>query len=230
MEILDFHAHILPCMDHGSQGASEGKKQLAMMQAAGVQTVCATSHFYPQKILPSAYLEKRDAGLKMLLHACGDSPRPCIIPGAEVLICAGMEEMEELECLCMEGTNVLLLEMPFIGTAWNQSLYDTVRRIAQRGIYPVIAHVDRYPSHLVKRFFDMNITGQINALPLTRLLMSRDLLRMMEEGSIAALGSDLHGSDPKGYAPFTKLPRFYPRICEKVMAKTATLLRNAKRY
>lgn len=230
MEILDFHAHILPRVDHGSKRTEDGKKQLALMQAAGVQTVCATSHFYPQEVLPSTYLEHRDTSLKHLLRAYGDAPRPCIIPGAEVLICPGMEEMEDLECLCLEGTNVLLLEMPFTGRSWDPSLFRTARRIARRGIHLVFAHVDRYPPHLVEMLFDMEFTGQINARSLTGICKPKHLLRWIERGRVVALGSDLHGSDPTGYSAFTRLLRSSPRLCETVMIETARLLRNAKRY
>ena len=230
MEILDFHAHILPHMDHGSARTEDGRKQLELIQAVGVQTVCATSHFYPQEVLPSAYLEDRKASLRNLLRAYGDAPRPRIIPGAEVLICPGMEEMEDLECLCLEGTNVLLLEMPFTKDHWDQSLFHTARRIARRGLHPVFAHVDRYPSHLVDMLFEMEFTGQINAPALVGMFKPKHLFRWIEEGSIVALGSDLHGSDPKGYAPFTKLLKSRPQICETVMARTAELLQNAKRY
>lgn len=230
MEILDFHAHILPHMDHGSGRTEDGKKQLELIQTAGVQTVCATSHFYPQEILPSVYLENRKASLRNLLHAYGDAPRPRIIPGAEVLICPGMEEMEGLESLCLEGTNVLLLEMPFTKERWDQGLFRTARRIAERGIHPVFAHVDRYPPYLVEMLFDMEFTGQINAPALTGLFKPRHLLRWIEEGYVVALGSDLHGSDPKRYAPLIKLIKSRPHLCETVMARTAELLRDAKRY
>ncbi|MBQ4111255.1 MAG: hypothetical protein IJD38_00510 [Clostridia bacterium] len=230
MEILDFHAHILPRVDHGSKGVEDGIRQLAMMQAVGVETVCATSHFYPQMLLPSEYVKERDASLKNLLRAWGDAPRPHIIPGAEVLICLGMEEMEDLERLCMEGTNVLLLEMPLTERGWDPCLLHTAQGIARRGIHPVLAHVDRYPPPSVEMLLDMGFTGQINARSLTGLLQPKQLLRWIGQGSIVALGSDLHGCDPNGYSSFARLLKFRPRLCETVMKGTAMLLRNAKRY
>ena len=42
---IDFHSHILPRLDHGSDGRETSASQLAMMQSVGTQTVCATSHF-----------------------------------------------------------------------------------------------------------------------------------------------------------------------------------------
>ena len=46
---LDYHAHVLPGCDHGSDGVETSRKQLAMAAAAGIRTVCATPHFYPHK-------------------------------------------------------------------------------------------------------------------------------------------------------------------------------------
>ena len=46
---LDYHAHILPGCDHGSDGLVTSLKQVEMAASAGVKTICATPHFYPHK-------------------------------------------------------------------------------------------------------------------------------------------------------------------------------------
>ena len=46
---LDYHAHILPRCDHGSDGVETSLRQLAMAAEAGIRTVCATPHFYPHR-------------------------------------------------------------------------------------------------------------------------------------------------------------------------------------
>ena len=231
MEIVDFHAHILPHMDHGSTRTATGKDQLSLIHQAGVHTVCATSHFYPQDILPAVFLEQRQESLQSLLRAYGDHPRPKIIAGAEVLICPGMEEMEGLEALCPEGSRFLLLEMPFTKQGWDRVLFRTVHEIMQRGIQPVLAHVDRYPAHLIESLFEMGLQGQINASSMMAgLFKPRGLLRWLEEGRIVAFGSDLHGNDPRSYAPFTKLQKQYPDHFASVMEATTALLKDVKRY
>ena len=231
MEIVDFHAHVLPHMDHGSTRTETAVRQLALIHGAGVDTVCATSHFYPQDVLPAVFLEQRQESLTHLLRACGSTPRPKIILGAEVLICPSMEEMEGLEGLCPEGSRFLLLEMPFTKSGWDRSLYRTIHEIMGRGIKPVLAHVDRYPAQLIEDLFDMGLQGQINAASMTAgLFKPKSLLRWIREGRIVAFGSDLHGSDPRGYAPFTKLRKQYPDLFGSVMEATATLLKDVKRY
>lgn len=230
METIDFHAHILPHMDHGSRRTSTAQEQLSLIYHAGVDTVCATSHFYPQDVLPDVFLEERQASLHNLLTSMGRERRPRIMLGAEVLICPGLENMEGLSSLCVEGTNVLLLEMPFTHDSWDRRLYHTINEIRKQGIRIVLAHVDRYPADLVEGLFDMGLTGQINAVSLHKLFKPKHLLRWMDEGCIVAMGSDLHGHDPKSYVPFTKALSSMSDRMERIMNVTAAMLRDAKKY
>lgn len=229
-ELIDFHAHILPHMDHGSGRTTTAVDQLALIGKAGVTTVCATSHFYPQDILPEVFLEERQISLRSLLKGLGPAPRPRILLGAEVLVCAGLENMEGLRDLCVEGTNVMLLEMPFTHDDWDHGLYHTVHEIQNLGINTVLAHVDRYPMESIERLFDMGLYGQINCDSLAKVFKPKHLLRWIEEGKIVAFGSDLHGSDPKSYAPFTKVMSNMTDHVGHIMRTTATLLKDAKRY
>ncbi len=230
METIDFHAHILPHMDHGSTRTATAKEQLSLIHTAGVKTVCATSHFYPQDVLPDVFIEERRDSLRTLLNAVGREPRPRIILGAEVLICPGLENMEGLSSLCIEGTNVLLLEMPFTHDSWDRRLYHTINEIRKQGIRMVLAHVDRYPADSIEELFDMGLTGQINADSLHKLFKPKHLLRWIDEGCIVALGSDLHGSDPKSYVPFTKTVGSVGDRMERIMTATAALVKDAKKY
>lgn len=229
-EWIDFHAHFLPHMDHGSGRTATAVAQLSLMQEAGVSRVCATSHFYPQNVLPEIFLEERRESLEKLLRAYGNQPRPRILPGAEVLICAGLEKMEGLRELCVEGTNVLLLEMPFTHKDWERPLYRTVSEIQKMGIHPVLAHVDRYPVASVENLFEMGLYGQLNCDSLTKFIKPRHLLRWMDDGHIVALGSDLHGCDPKSYAPYRKVMVRMTDRARRIMRTTETLLRNAVTY
>ncbi len=230
MELIDFHAHILPHMDHGSRHTATAHGQLDVIQAAGVAEVCATSHFYPQSTLPDVFLSDRVASVEHLLHTYGDKPRPKLLLGAEVLICPGLDEMEGLANLCVEGTHVLLLEMPFTDDSWSRDFFTTARNIRDLGITPVLAHVDRYPYHLIEQLFEYGLHGQVNADALDCFLKPRRLLHWMDEGHIVALGSDLHGSDPLGYRAYEKFIRKFPDYAEMVMGRTHNLLRDAVRH
>ncbi len=230
IELIDFHAHILPHMDHGSTRTATAHAQLKLIHDAGVAEVCATSHFYPQSTLPGRFLSERAESRAHLFRTYGDQPRPRLMMGAEVLICPGLEEMEGLGDLCVEGTRILLLEMPFTNNKWEQSLYQTVHAIRQMGITPVLAHVDRYPRPLIDAMFNAGVYGQLNADSLDHWIKPKHLLHWIDEGHIVAMGGDLHGSDPARYQPFEKFIRNFPERAEIIMERTQTLLKDAVRY
>ena len=120
---LDYHAHVLPGCDHGSDRLETSLRQLDMAAVAGIRTVCATPHFYPHKESAESFLRRREECAQLLrAHLPEQAPQICL--GAEVLICDGMERLEGLHRLCREGTNELLLEMPFY--AWPESIWDTL--------------------------------------------------------------------------------------------------------
>jgi len=56
---LDYHAHILPGCDHGSDSVETSRRQLEMARKAGIATVCATPHFYPQRETVACFLDRR---------------------------------------------------------------------------------------------------------------------------------------------------------------------------
>ena len=66
---LDYHAHVLPGCDHGSDGLETSRKQLEMAASAGVKTVCATPHFYPHKDSVEGFLRRRAQAAALLSKA-----------------------------------------------------------------------------------------------------------------------------------------------------------------
>ena len=95
--LVDYHAHILPGCDHGSDGTETSKRQLEAAKAAGIETVCATSHFYPDKENLDRFLARRTDCFEKLKAVRGNFPE--IRLGAEVLLCEGFEHFENIEKL-----------------------------------------------------------------------------------------------------------------------------------
>ena len=139
--ITDFHSHILPGADHGSKNRETTKRQLEILKSIGVERVVATPHFYPQIDSVESFLEKRAAAVERL-QSIYDAKMPTVFPGAEVLVCPGIDHMQHLDKLCIPGTDVILLEMPMSG--WSAEIIETVRRISASGLVAVMAHIDRY--------------------------------------------------------------------------------------
>ena len=198
---LDYHAHILPGCDHGSDSVEMSRKQLAMAAAAGVRTVCATPHFYPHKESIPSFLQRREASARLLReNLTADAPQLQL--GAEVLICDGMERLDGLSRLCRGETNELLLEMPFY--QWPETIWDTLYALCERrDIEIVLAHAERYSPEAIEQLIRDNVALQLNSECLTRPLHRKRYLTWIKNGSVKYLGSDIHMLG-NGYRDFEK--------------------------
>ena len=222
---IDFHAHILPRADHGCNSSAMAEAQLRLMQAAGTDAVVATSHFYPNEDSIASFLARRQGCLDALLEKLPMAELPTVYQGAEVLVCAGMEEMEGLERLAVVGTDIILLEMPF--GPWREALYDAVLGIRARGLRPVLAHIDRYELSRVMPLLEAGILAQINAAAYRPFAKTAPYEALMKEGAVVALGSDLHGSKAADYKRFVKMQKKLGGLADTVFAATERLLENA---
>ncbi len=201
---LDYHAHILPGCDHGSDSVETSRKQLAMAAAAGVRTVCATPHFYPHKESIPSFLQRREASARLLRENLTADALQLQL-GAEVLICDGMERLDGLSRLCRGETNELLLEMPFY--QWSESIWDTLYALCERrDIEIVLAHAERYPPEAIEQLIRDNVALQLNSECLTRPLHRKRYLTWIKNGSVKYLGSDIHMLG-NGYRDFEKCRR-----------------------
>ncbi len=204
--LTDFHTHCLPGVDHGSTTLAVGVEQRRLMHAAGLSAVVATPHFYAhEESSVEGFLARRSQAVRELLTAAPEGPT--LYLGAEVLVVPGLDEMEGLSRLCIEGTDILMLEMPL--GSWSREAVRTVSRIARQGITPILAHIDRYPiADLEYLFEDSRLLYQINAVALLGLSRRAAYFRrMVEAGAVAAFGSDLHGAHPAAYRGFLRAAR-----------------------
>ena len=119
---------------------------------------------------------------------------PDIRLGAEVYFFDGISRYEGLHDLCLEGTNLLLLEMPF--HPWTSRMIDEVGIISSTtGIMPVAAHIERYldqPKNLVNAFLDLDIFIQTNGEAVLERATSHKALKMLKKGIVTFWGSDAH--------------------------------------
>ena len=217
---IDLHAHILPKADHGSDSVETSLKQVALAREAGIDLLAATPHFYPSTDTAEAFLERRQRCLAELRSRLGQDA-PQILPGAEVQLCRGIDHLQQIRQLCYEGTNVILLELPgdFRFKQFERSIealqYDC-------GLTVVFAHVDRYPE-LAEPLMDAGYLGQLNASSLCSLFKKKRLYRWIEQGSIVALGSDIHGTKT-GYSEFLRAQKNLGSLYDEIMSRSRRLL------
>ncbi len=215
---IDFHAHILPGCDHGSDGWKTSRRQMVLARQAGVGMICATSHFYGHHTSVERFLEKRQRCYEELMaHAPEGCPR--ILLGAEVLAFEGIDRLPGLKELRLQGTKTLLLEMPF--THWSDELLDSVEAISEDEDFRIVlAHVDRYDRKAIEKLFRLDrVKGQVNVDNLKKRFGARYLRQWAREGLIVAVGSDIHGTET-GYADWLACQRRYAEDWEAIMKRT----------
>ena len=224
--IIDLHSHILPGVDHGSSGIEETKEQLQIIASAGVNTVIATPHFYPNANHVDSFLLQVQEATEALL---GNTPQALQIGiGAEVLYCPQLEQMDGLEKLCIRGTDVLLLEAPM--DTWNTAFMETTEALTKR-FTVVLAHIDRYVRYeqeAIGALLKLGALAQINGYAFSSLLTRRKLKPFLEGNRVVALGSDLHGADPKAYAQFLSAKKRLGPAFEEIMTRSSDLLKSAE--
>ena len=109
--MIDWHSHILPGVDDGSRDPDESLELLKMLKAQEIGTVIATPHIHANIESPDQFCERRKAAYEELSGAIPEG-MPKIRLGAEVRYYPGIEKMSDLKKLRIEGTKLLLLEMP----------------------------------------------------------------------------------------------------------------------
>ena len=198
MNIIDFHAHILPCADHGSDSKDTSQMQLALAREAGVDIIVATPHFYPHRHNVSEFINRRANALNEL----GSDTIPRIVSAAEVLLCEGIERLPDLEKLTVEGTKSLLIELPF--SDFRDSYFKSIEALLDKGYDIIIAHADRYPEKNIETLLELKVKLQLNADAFSGFFIKKHIKDWIEKGAVYALGSDIHKADKKAYKNFLK--------------------------
>ena len=198
-DIVDFHAHLLPGADHGSDSIETSLFQIRLAREFGVSRIIATPHFYPAVHKVDSFLNKRNSAYEKLASLGLEVD---IRLGAEVLICNGIEKLPGLERLFVNGTNTLLLELPF--SDFQTEYCDSVYNLVTDGVEVVLAHADRYSEENIERLIELGAKIQLNVDSLSGIFISKHLYRWLESGAVVAFGSDIHGEDKKAYKKFAK--------------------------
>lgn len=219
--MMDFHSHILPRVDDGSKSLTESLKMLELLASQGVDRVIATPHFYPNHHTVESFLKKRNKAFDELKQAVTSS-HPEILLGAEVKFYDGISRLKNIESLFIEGTEILLLEMPF--SRWSEYTVKELINLASSGICTVvIAHIDRYIKFQSKSvIFELLRSGilfQVNADAFEKFFERNKMLKLLEQGAIHFIGTDCHNltdrapNMEKAYNAISK--KFGKRFLEK---------------
>ena len=195
MGVIDFHSHILPGIDDGSRNVETSIGMLRMCKEHGVDTMIATPHFYADSNTVERFIDSRQKAYDKVMAENMDIPQ--IIMGAEVAFFAGISRAEKTDALKVEGTDIMLLEMPFV--TWSDSVVQEVRDlIEKRHFHIILAHIERFLSisgnnSYVKQVLELPVTVQVNAETLLDFRQKGKMFKMFRKNYAHILGSDCHG-------------------------------------
>ncbi len=192
--MIDFHSHILPALDDGSQSVEESIALLGMLSEQGIRTVVATPHFYAKNESPDGFSARRAEAFEKLKGSLGrDCPE--IILGAEVAYYPGIARRKDISKLCIGESELLLLEMPM--TRWHEMTLKELEELASLPRLTVaIAHAERclglQGPKAIARIRERGILIQCNADRLLSFGSKRRTLASLSRGEIHLIGSDCH--------------------------------------
>ncbi|MCD8238274.1 MAG: capsular polysaccharide biosynthesis protein [Clostridiales bacterium] len=209
---VDYHSHILPRMDDGAKDAETSLKMIEMLKGQGVGTIVSTSHFYAHRESVTTFIERRKKRFEELM-----SHKPAIeniILGAEVAIERDLSEKRNFEKLIIEGTNFVLLELPYMPySPWMKEEIMNIQ--AEYNVTPIIAHLNRcaeyYTKSQIADILDISDTIiQFNNEIFSSRKQTAFAIQLIKSGCPIVFGSDTHNTEERK-------PNF--DMFEKVMKK-----------
>ncbi len=220
--LIDFHAHILPGMDHGCDDVAMSIRQLKMAADHNIGIVIATSHFYPHQENVDGFLKRREDA-KGQIDDNRKSDIPSIRLAAEVLLCNNIDKMKGIEELCIEDSKVILIEMPFV-KQWEPELIDTVVRLRDnKGLTVILAHGERYPIKEVDKLLKKGFQMQVNVSSMAHFYKRYRIIKWIRHNYVVAFGSDIHGLHNR-YRNFAGSMKKMGPLAQQVMEQTRRLI------
>lgn len=190
--VFDFHTHILPGIDDGSRSAEESLAMVRELLAQGASGIAATPHFYAQSMSPDDFFARRQCAWEELEPCLGEDAA-AIRMGAEVHYFEGIHRYDALERFRLEGTELLLLEMP--ECAWTARMVDTVLEVNRRREMTVLlAHIERYLTYHNRKWWEPLLENGVLMQASTAFFIGKlkKAIKLLREGKIHFLGTDAH--------------------------------------
>lgn len=191
--MLDFHCHILPNMDDGSTSVDESLKMLEELEKQGVTKLVLSSHFYPKDEDIETYIKRRDLAYNELKKGYKGSIE--LLLGCEVHHYSSIANSSDILKLCVENSDLLLLELPM----FNKVDITSVVALNNK-LQVVLAHFERYLNIYSKKeintLINRGIYLQTNCEMFTDKYFN-SIKEYFEDGYIKFIGTDCHNLDDR---------------------------------
>ena len=189
---VDCHSHVVPSGDDGAKSLADGLELCDLAAASGTAILFATPHVWPH--LPLT--EEREREIRRAYERLEARARLELRLGFELTPAPPLLR-EDPARYVLEGTDVVLVEMPFPGPA--SDLVELAEHVERAGLMPLVAHPERTEpirerpelAHELAQRWPL----QVNA---TSLLGSHGeeseelAWRLVEAGDAAVVASDGH--------------------------------------
>ncbi|MCF0056753.1 tyrosine-protein phosphatase [Dyadobacter sp. CY356] len=194
---LDLHMHVLPGIDDGAQHMQDSLALIDSHYRAGIRTIIATPHiridFFKntQESIHNAWTELTnvtkdqypDLEIKYAAEYFADDYFLTLIEKREILPISGNYVLVETS---------LRHDLPYFG--------DILKEMILQGYQPVVAHPERYQAwhqnpERYAEIYELGVIFQINLLSIGGAYGPTEQItaeRLIQQGWIGALGSDLH--------------------------------------
>jgi len=193
----DFHSHLIPAVDDGSQSDEDSLALLQGLSSLGFKKVITTPHIMsdyfrngPENILP---------GRDHLRALCATHHIPLEVDAAaEYYMDEGFIAKINSEPLLTLGDKYLLFEISYINPPDN--ILRAVFDMKVKGYKPLLAHPERYPFWYGKfkayeELKEHDVFFQINTISLAGYYgpgAKKIAERMIDAGMVNFVGSDMH--------------------------------------
>ena len=197
MGYLDIHAHILPAVDDGAKDMDTAIALLEMLKKQGVTDVIATPHFYPDSDNAEEFVEKTTVAYDELQRMAVEKELPNIYLGCELRYFSGIGKSKALRQFAINGTNYILLELPYGAPITKIVLQDIIDIGEQQGFAIILAHIERYSKSkgykkLLKLISDGYALAHINAGGVLSKEEAKCCEKLIKGGYVSYVASDAH--------------------------------------
>ena len=133
---VDCHSHVVPSGDDGARSLADGIALCELAARSGTEVLYATPHVWPHLVLTEARERAILAAFERLRE---DAPLELRL-GYELTPAAPLLDDDPAR-YALEGTDVVLVEVPFLGAA--DELFALAEHIEAAELIPLIAHPER---------------------------------------------------------------------------------------
>lgn len=216
MQFVDLHCHLLPGLDDGPTSVAETVEMLRLAHAGGTRALVATPHCFlsPYEIsdptLLASSFQRLTEHLERLrggVDAAGEYAflgEMALYLGAENYVSPELfVALEQGAVVTLNDSRYLLIEFPpFLSY---EVAVSAVERILQAGLFPVLAHVERYGFFRkgTRRLAALQAAGcvaQVNAstvLGASGRGLARWAGKLLDRGLVQIIASDGHGVEAR---------------------------------